>query len=300
MATAQPTSVPSAQTLQQQYTPPNSQGQSQAQQFAQRSSPSTSTSGNATPTTHSPTSIQNAAALSQVPLAQRQIRPPKSPMYIPAALRPTDRPQRAHPLTPPRSLHGSTDSLNNSADPRPASRRSTDPGKRKQALDRVSETSSNEEIGNNDQTEPVDDFGDLIALTGNPPTRQHWKADAYASICDGPTCQKRFGLFERRHHCRHCGDIFCKEHSSLQLPLDQNADFHPQGAMVRSCGNCYDRYDEWLEARRHIKRGSIVNHGSLGPNSPVRLIGGKAPKSPDAHKGSVAGSVTRDWNWSTF
>ena len=299
MSTAQPTSVPSSTQSLQQYTPPNSQGQLQNTQFAQRPSPSTSTSGHATPTTHSPTSVQNAAALAHIPLAQRQIRPPKSPMYIPAALRPTDRPPRAHPLTPPRSLHGSTDSLDNSADPRPASRRSTDPTKGKQTLDRVSETSSHEEAGNTGQQESIDDFSDLIALNGDPPTRQHWKADAYASICDGPTCQKSFGLFERRHHCRHCGNIFCREHSSLQLPLDQNADFHPRGQMVRSCGHCHDRYSEWLEARRHMKRGSLAND-AMGVNSPVRLIGGNPPKSPDAPKGSVAASVGRDWNWSTF
>ena len=297
---AQPTSVPSTQSLQQQYTPPNSQGQPLAQQFVQRSSPSTSTSGNATPTTHSPTSIQNAAALSQIPLAQRQIRPPKSPMYIPAALRPTDRPQRAPPLTPPRSLHGSTDSLDNSADPRPTSRRSTDPAKNKQTLERVNETSPQEDTGTTAQKQPIDDFSDLITLNGDPPTRQHWKADAYASICDGPTCQKSFGLFERRHHCRHCGNIFCKEHSSLQLPLDQNAEFHPRGMLVRSCGHCHDRYGEWLEARKQMRTGGNIMNGSLGSNSPIRLIGGSGPKSPDAHKGSVAGSVSRDWNWSTF
>ena len=298
MATAQPTSVPSsAQTLQQQYTPPNSQGHPQAQQFAQRSSPTTS--ANATPSTQSPTSVHNAPNFSQVPLAQRQIRPPKSPMYIPAALRPTDRPPRAPPLTPPRSLHGSTDSLDNNVDPnRPISRRSTDPGRGRQTLDRVSETSSHDDAANAAEPEPVDDLSDLTLLNGEPPTRHHWKADAHASICDGPTCQKCFGLFERRHHCRHCGNIFCKEHSSLQIPLDQNADFHPSGMMVRSCGHCRARYEEWMEARRQMKKGNTLSE--LDQNSPIRLIGGKGPKSPEAQKGSVAGSVSRDWNWSTF
>ena len=295
---AQPTSVPSsAQALQQQFTPPNSQGHPQAQQFTQRSSPSTS--ANATPSTQSPTSINNGPTPSQVPLAQRQIRPPKSPMYIPAALRPTDRPPRASPLTPPRSLHGSTDSLDNNPDPtRPASRRSTDPGKSRQALDRVSETSSHDETAHPTQTEPEDDMSDLIALNGDPPTRHHWKADAFASICDGPICQRSFGLFERRHHCRHCGNIFCKEHSSLQIPLDQNADFHPRGIMVRSCGHCHSRYKEWMEERKQRKKGNSFS--ALDQNSPIRLIGGKSPKSPETQKSSVAGSVTRDWNWSTF
>ena len=316
MATAQPTYVPaSAQPLHQQhYTPPNSQGRQQTDHFHPRSAPSTSTQS--TPSSHSPLSNHhhhqqhNAPIMPQLALAKRQIRPPKSPMYIPAALRPTDRPQRASPLTPPRSLHGSTDSLDKNADPtRPTSRRSTDPGRGKQQqqqqLDRVSEASSHEELATGvgsqaTSKEPIDDMSDLTPLTGDPPTRHHWKADSYASLCDGPTCQKTFGLFERRHHCRHCGNIFCKEHSSLHIPLDQNADFHPRGHIVRSCGHCLARYEEWLEARREmIKMGRHTGETSQG--SPVRQIGPtKSPKSPDAHKGSFVGSLTRDWNWSTF
>ena len=47
----------------------------------------------------------------QVPNHVRQLRPPKSPLYVPAALRPTERPLRQSPMTPPKSLHGSLDSL---------------------------------------------------------------------------------------------------------------------------------------------------------------------------------------------
>lgn len=227
-------------------------------------------------------------------------------MYIPAALRPTDRPLRASPLTPPRSLHGSTDSLDNKADAtRPISRRSTDPGRSgKQQLDRVSEASPREESAAPalQTASPVDDMSDLVALTGDPPTRHHWKADIYASICDGPTCQKGFGLFERRHHCRRCGNIFCKEHSRLQIPLDQNADFHPRGMMVRCCGHCLARYEEWLEARRQVKMGNTdPRGGAVGSGSPVRQIGGgRGPRTPEAQKASFVGSLSRDWNWSTF
>ena len=233
-------------------------------------------------------------------------------MYIPAALRPTDRPTRSSPLTPPRSVHGSTDSLENPADPksRPVSRRSTGP--KKNMTVHEEEEEDNDELDElDDDDDGEDDYSDRGAVTG-PPTTFHWKPDAHASVCDGLTCQKFFGLFERRHHCRHCGNIFCKEHSSLRIPLNQNAEFHPKGAMVRSCEHCRAKYDEWVLDRRTERQkrrrgegsggelGGGGRSGSLAFNSPVRLIGSAKDKTPEVQKGGVASSVTRDWNWSTF
>lgn len=283
MATTQPTSVPSPMFPQQAYTtPPNSQGHSQSQL---QQSPTTS-GANLTPSTQSPSSFHNHSAGSQLPLAQRQIRPPKSPMYIPAALRPTDRPNRASPLTPPRSIHGSTDSLQNpSAGP---ARSSTDPAtKSKQPSEPTPE-------------EVEDMCKDLPRVTG-PPTHQHWKRDANAIICDGPTCQKGFGWFQRRHHCRHCGNVFCDEHSNLQVPLDQDAEYHPLGSSVRSCEHCRARYDEWVAALRALKQQQREGNASGGDaESAVKLIAQARNKVPEGQKAAVAGSVSRDWNWSTF
>ncbi|KAL6305649.1 FYVE zinc finger-domain-containing protein [Sparassis latifolia] len=53
-----------------------------------------------------------------------------------------------------------------------------------------------------------------------PRTRQHehlavlipkhlWKPDAQASHCDIFRCHKRFSMWERKHHCRKCGGVFC-------------------------------------------------------------------------------------------
>ena len=284
-------------------TPPNSQGNPQIQfaQLPQQSRTPPSTSANATPSTQSPASVYNAPTIPQIPYAQRQIRPPKSPMYVPAALRPTDRPtNRSSPLTPPRSIHGSTDSLDNSKDPtsRPLSRRSTDGKKGKSPA--VIGPSDQEDGSNQEADEEDEDDTDLSAVTG-PPARHHWKPDANASICDGPTCQKVFYLFERRHHCRHCGNVFCQEHSSLQTPLDQTANFHPKGTMVRACEHCRARYEEWMLNRREQRQRRRNGESPLADlQSPVRLIGNARSKSAEEQKGGVASSVTRDWNWSTF
>ncbi|KAL2054381.1 hypothetical protein ABVK25_005522 [Lepraria finkii] len=241
MATALPTSFSAARPSQA-YTPPNSQPH---QQFTPQYSPNcpqqypqqpqqlpqqppqqypsglpvmdSSSQTPQTPANLSPASPSQPSTLPNLPLANRQLRPPKSPMYVPAALRPTERPSRPSPLTPPRSVHGSTDSLEN-VENRPTIKQSTTSSSALQsALGKLSE---------DELSHPPISTADLPKVT-DPPTHKHWKQDANATICDAPVCQKNFSLFERRHHCRHCGNVFCGEHSGWTIPLDQNAAFHP-------------------------------------------------------------------------
>lgn len=110
---------------------------------------------NTTPNNISPTSPR-----SHLPLQTRQLRPPKSPLYVPAVLRPTDPPARRmtkpSPLTPPHSLSNSFDSLNGD---KPLSRRTTaDSGKF--GLGVVTENEWAPEY-----------LGQVTAL----PSRKHWK-----------------------------------------------------------------------------------------------------------------------------
>ncbi len=40
-----------------------------------------------------------------------------------------------------------------------------------------------------------------------PSTTAVWQPDHEVSQC--PTCDRKFGFFQRKHHCRRCGNIFC-------------------------------------------------------------------------------------------
>lgn len=244
-------------------------------------SPAASAAG--TPMNQSPSSPRKDN-VSQPPdiLGLNHFRQPKSPMYIPAVLRPTERPHRASPLTPPRSVHGSTDSLDGTATGRPISRRSTTDSKKK-ALGKVAED------------EPAIPTDDLCAITG-PPTREHWKPDAHALICDAPVCQTSFSLLQRRHHCRHCGHVFCNTHSSFTIPLDQDAEFHPNGPHCRACEHCYTQFCAWKAAR--IERRAAGNVGQPGASAGSTPIVGAGKR--EVGQKTVASSVPRDWNWSTF
>lgn len=138
------------------------------------------------------------------------------------------------------------------------------------------------------------------------------QADSASSSCDSPTCRSSFGLFLRRHHCRHCGHVFCSSHTPHVVPLDQNARFHPEGVPSRACDLCWSAYQRWEETRTdrlskiqssidaQAKNGegdSAENSDGLetSQDSGRAALKANLPQTPE-----VAASVPRDWNWSTF
>jgi len=114
-------------------------------------------SATATPNNASPTSPRTGPP--HMPLHTRQLRPPKSPLYVPAVLRPTDPPRRVvkpSPLTPPHSMQSSFDSLDNE---RTLSRQSTGDSERFS-------------LGATTESEwSTEGLGKVTAM----PTRGHWK-----------------------------------------------------------------------------------------------------------------------------
>ncbi|KKK17123.1 FYVE domain protein, partial [Aspergillus ochraceoroseus] len=119
--------------------------------------PSPMNSATTTPANNSPTSPR----LQYLPLQTRQLRPPKAPLYVPAALRPTERPQKPSPPTPPRSIHGSFDSLNDGETSDTVSRRSTLESVASGGISKLAE----------DEWMKNEHLGEVTGL----PTRDHWK-----------------------------------------------------------------------------------------------------------------------------
>ncbi|KAJ9454386.1 hypothetical protein DIPPA_62404 [Diplonema papillatum] len=56
-----------------------------------------------------------------------------------------------------------------------------------------------------------------------------WKGNAESSICENVSCRRKFTMVARRHHCRHCGGLFCGECTKRRV-RDQ-----------RVCSGCYGR-----------------------------------------------------------
>ncbi|KAF2757168.1 hypothetical protein EJ05DRAFT_501697 [Pseudovirgaria hyperparasitica] len=205
----------------------------------------------------------------------RQLRSPKSPMYVPAVLRPTEKPQRQSPPKGVDSAAGTWDG-NNGDEPVNCLQN---------GITRV-------------ETEDLSDDGPQSA-TGSPSTN-HWKPDHTATSCTASSCQRDFGFFVRRHHCRRCGNIYCWEHIKNQAPLNQYALIHSSGQQSKVCDRCYSIYKQWK-----ARRLSRTDSDSSTQSSPALTIAQPQPSAASTtatnniNVGSIPGSVG-GYNWSTF
>lgn len=241
--------------------------------YPQQPSPANSTS---------PVSPRMSEYMPQAPNPRKQLRPLKSPLYVPVALRPTE--HFATPITPPKSQHGSLDSL---------------PEAEVDATLRAAQMKLDMEVMEH-QWANDEELGEV---TG-PPTRDHWRPDEASSTCDSAQCRANFNLFVRKHHCRHCGHIFCSSHIPHTIPLDQEAKFHPDGEHSKACDTCYRQYQRWDTARSLRRKNSAEAQDEdspptplAGPGSHRRMISGGSRDQQPQHP---VNSVPRDWAWSTF
>lgn len=147
-------------------------------------------------------------------------------------------------------------------------------------------------------------IGVLYICTFGPALTRQSQPDSFTNACTSPGCACVFSMWNRRHHCRRCGGIFCGSHTSREVRLDQHARFHPQGTFNRACDGCYETYREWKRARssRQNSVGSGSSEGTQATATPVVGVPGarEVNTSQEQKVGSVAQSVPRDWSWSTF
>ncbi|CAK5264048.1 unnamed protein product [Mycena citricolor] len=90
-----------------------------------------------------------------------------------------------------------------------------------------------------------------------------WKVDSESTYCDSLPCRVPFTLFERRHHCRKCGGVFCRACTSQTTPLLDTAalpeptipedtavsDLASPESPVVQCRVCMDCYNQVLGRR---------------------------------------------------
>ncbi|TVU01246.1 hypothetical protein EJB05_53285 [Eragrostis curvula] len=90
-------------------------------------------------------------------------------------------------------------------------------------------------------TKPVDEVKD------------HWVPDEVAKKCQ--SCGVDFSAFNRRHHCRNCGEIFCDKCSQgrIALTAEDNA------PLVRVCDRCMAEVTQRLSiAKEAVNRSATV------------------------------------------
>ncbi|EPS64552.1 hypothetical protein M569_10227 [Genlisea aurea] len=97
-------------------------------------------------------------------------------------------------------------------------------------------------------------FGDFINLM-KPinEEKDHWVPDEAVSKCTA--CGTDFNAFNRKHHCRNCGDIFCDKctHGRTALTAEENA------PVVRVCDRCLAEVSRRLSnAKESASRSAAI------------------------------------------
>ena len=80
--------------------------------------------------------------------------------------------------------------------------------------------------------------------------KTHWVPDKDAKACGNAPCSKPFTVLFRRHHCRACGLVFCKQCVDARLLLDPetaepvtkaSSTTKKKAIAARVCVDCYER-----------------------------------------------------------
>ncbi|KAK6457706.1 Zn finger protein [Scheffersomyces xylosifermentans] len=262
----------------------------------------------------------------------QQIKGFRSPMYVPAVLRmtlkngvsPTISASGSNPTSPnelstsPKNGgHYEQDhlNLNDSSSQRNGNTRSSSRDSVRSVDSSVSIESTNSSSGATQFLGFLGKHGSEDYIFKAPPTRKHWLKDESVLKCGMPGCDKQFNFFERRHHCRKCGGIYCKEHTSHYLYINHLAQFTTggRGTLSKVCDVCISEYNEFIQHefgvsisqsnsqkgnnsisskanisvggtgidRKNIETGADVNANSNG-ESVVHPLIGKTSRTPSA------------------
>jgi len=113
-----------------------------------------------------------------------------------------------------------------------------------------------------------------------PAAKGNWQSDSLVAQCNG--CNKRFGTFLRRHHCRGCGKLFCGAccHDTLALLSDSTgeavlgltegishltaSDEKGQPApRQRSCKECFKQAEDFDAKKQQLQDQSVADLKAL-------------------------------------
>ncbi|CAN6163930.1 unnamed protein product [Urochloa humidicola] len=74
-------------------------------------------------------------------------------------------------------------------------------------------------------------------------SRDFWMPDHSCRVCY--ECDTQFTIFNRRHHCRLCGRIFCGKCTVNSIPVSSGPDRHvDEGDRIRVCNFCFKQWEQ--------------------------------------------------------
>lgn len=100
-------------------------------------------------------------------------------------------------------------------------------------------------------------------------SRDFWMPDHSCRVCY--ECDSQFTVFNRRHHCRLCGRIFCGKctANSIPAPSDDPKGRREDWERIRVCNFCFKQWEQELAASDN---GLRISSPGLSPSASVMSL----------------------------
>lgn len=103
-------------------------------------------------------------------------------------------------------------------------------------------------------------------------SRDHWQRRGVQDLCSEPMCRKPLTPTNGAINCRHCGKLFCEEHTMYQMKLSRSAQHEPvRGVWCRVCETCYKSRDGYNDKRGlerdHMSKFSEIRRRGVDKNN---------------------------------
>ncbi|KAJ3673178.1 hypothetical protein LUZ60_006552 [Juncus effusus] len=101
-------------------------------------------------------------------------------------------------------------------------------------------------------------------------SREFWMPDNSCRVCY--ECDTEFTLFNRRHHCRQCGRIFCGSCTKNSIPAcsatlcNDSSTFESNGSTerLRACNYCFKQWQKEMEKKTKLINPNMSSMLSMG------------------------------------
>ncbi|CAI9760555.1 unnamed protein product [Fraxinus pennsylvanica] len=121
-------------------------------------------------------------------------------------------------------------------------------------------------------------------------SRNFWMPDESCRVCY--ECDSQFTIFNRRHHCRLCGRVFCARCTGNSVPAPALSDEPRSGRedsdRVRVCNYCFKQREQGLATAGNVMTSSSP---SLSPSSSATSLVSTQSSCHSCNSNSSAGSA---------
>ncbi|KAF8401165.1 hypothetical protein HHK36_014469 [Tetracentron sinense] len=120
-------------------------------------------------------------------------------------------------------------------------------------------------------------------------SRDFWMPDESCRVCY--ECDSQFTIFNRRHHCRRCGRVFCAKctANSIPAPSDELKTGREEWERIRVCNYCFKQWEQGIST---VSSGIQVSSPGLSPSpSATSLASTKSSGTGNSSSINTVGSM---------